>query len=220
MIESRIPCPVCLGVHMVKQSSAPRKLTLDLCPRCGGIWFEPGEFRRLRSGPRVDLARSLTVSPHSGRCHACTAILRRDEESCAACGNQNRIDCPECARPMHRVTHDGVTVDVCTRCRGVWFDEHELSAIWTVAIATVVDVDAADSSRAPGASGDGRAALVDALVYGPDVGAVVIEGSVRVAGSAIDGLAAAPELAGSVAEAAGSVFEALVSLVGAVLDGL
>ena len=121
---------------------------------------------------------------------------------------------------MHGVTHDGVTVDVCTRCRGVWFDEHELSAIWTVAIATVVDADAASSSRAPGASGDGRAALVDALVYGPDVGAVVIEGSVRVAGSAIDGLAAAPELAGSVAEAAGSVFEALVSLVGAVLDGL
>jgi len=220
MMESRIPCPVCLGVTMMKESSRRRNMTLDLCPRCGGIWFEPGEFRRLRSGPRVDLARSPASTPHSARCHACTASLPRDADSCAACGAPNRIDCPQCALPTRRVTHDGLTVDVCTRCRGVWFDQHELSAIWTVAIAAAVDGGGANSSRALSTTGDGGAALLDVLVYTPEVGAVVVEGSLRVAGAAIDGLSAAPEAAGVVVQAAGGVFEALVSMVGAVLDGL
>ena len=62
--------------------------------------------------------------------------------------------------------------------------------------------------------------MLDALVYSPDLGAVVVDGSLRVAGAAIDGLAAAPEAAGFVAEAAGVVFEALAAMVGAALDGL
>lgn len=220
MIESRIACPVCLGVHMVKESPPQRNVTLDLCRRCGGIWFEPGEFRLLRSGPRVDLATSLLSTPHSGRCHACMAILRRDADSCLACGVPNKIDCPQCACPTRRTTHDGLTLDVCTRCRGVWFDRHEISAIWTVAIATVVEAGGANSSRALSATADGSAGLLEALVYSPDLGAVVVEGSLHVAGSAIEGLAAAPEAAGFVVEAAGVVFEALVSMVGAALDGL
>ena len=220
MIESRLPCPVCLGVQMVKESSRRRKMTLDLCPRCGGIWFEAGEFRRLRSGPPVDLARSPHTGPYSGQCHACMAILRRDAEACEACGIPNRIDCPQCARPTQRITNDGLTLDVCTTCRGVWFDRHELSAIWTVAIAAVADARVANSSRAAAATTDGGASMLDVLAYSPEVGAVVVDGSLRVAGAAIEGLASVPDAAGLVARAAGVVFEALVSMVGGVLDGL
>jgi hypothetical protein len=114
-------------------------------------------------------------------------------------------------------THDGLTLDVCTRCRGVWFDRHELSAIWTVAITAVVTGGSANARRAQAAASDGGGALAEALVYGPDVGAVVIEGSLRVAGSAIDAI---PDAAGFVAEAAGGVFEALLAMVAAALDGL
>ena len=220
MMESRLACPVCLGVHMVKESPPERKLTLDLCRRCGGMWFEPGELHLLRSGPRVDLARSPASGPHSGRCHSCMAVLRRDAESCAACGVPNTIDCPQCARSTRRITHDGVTLDVCIRCRGVWFDRHELSAIWTVAIAAVLEAGGSNASRALRATGDGGAGLTEGLLYTPDIGAAVVDGSLQVAGSAIDGLAVAPEAAGFVAEAAGVVFEALVTIVGAALDGL
>ena len=220
MIESRIPCPVCLGVLMVKESPPQRNLTLDLCRRCGGMWFEPGEFRILRSGPRVELANAIVSSPHTARCHACMASVHRDAELCLACGAHNKIDCPHCSRPTRRITHDGLTLDVCTKCRGVWFDRHELSMIWTVAIATVVEAEGANSSRALRATSDGGSVLLDALLYSPDLGAVVVEGSLHVAGSAIDGIATAPEAAGIIVDAAGVVFEALTSMVGAVLDGL
>ncbi len=205
---------------MVKESPPQRDLILDLCPRCGGIWFEPGEFHLLRSGTRVELGRSLISRPHTARCHACMASVGRDAEMCAACGAPNKIDCPHCCRPTRRIRYEGLTLDVCIKCRGVWFDRHELSAIWAVALATVVEGRSTNPGRAFGASSDGGAALLDALAYSPDVGAVVIEGSLQAAGSAIHGLTVVPEVAGAVVESAGVVFEALVSMVGAALEGL
>ena len=40
--------------------------------------------------------------------------------------------CPKCDTEMEQITHEGVEVDRCTKCRGLWFDnlEHErLAAI-------------------------------------------------------------------------------------------
>ena len=36
--------------------------------------------------------------------------------------------CPKCSHPMERVDFQGVEVDRCTVCKGLWFDalEHEL----------------------------------------------------------------------------------------------
>ena len=205
---------------MVKESTLRRDLTLDLCRRCGGIWFEPGEFRLLRSGAHVELGTRVVSSPHKARCHTCLAPVGRDAESCPACGAANTIDCPHCCRPTQRYTHDGISLDVCPACRGVWFDRHELSAIWTVAIATVIKDRGGSASGGPGPAGDGAGFLLEALLYTPDVGALVVEGSHEVAGSAIQAFAATPEAAASVVEAAGVVFEALLRIVEAALDGL
>ncbi len=37
------------------------------------------------------------------------------------------LKCPKCAAPMQPVVHQGIEVDRCTACRGLWFDllEHE-----------------------------------------------------------------------------------------------
>ena len=35
------------------------------------------------------------------------------------------MNCPKCNAPMELVTFDGVTVDRCTSCRGIWFDANE-----------------------------------------------------------------------------------------------
>ena len=221
MIETRVSCPVCLGVQMVKEFPSHRpNLTLDLCRRCGGIWFQPGEFEVLRSGSSFDLAKSFEGGLHTGRCHACLASIKRDAESCAACGAANKIDCPDCLRPMRRITHDGLTLDVCTKCRGVWFDRHEIAAIWTVAVAAIVGARAANSERGFDIGSDSATTALEALSYSPDVGGVIVEGTLRAAGTALEGISAAPEAAGLVLEAAGSVFEALASMVGAILDGL
>ena len=40
------------------------------------------------------------------------------------------MDCPKCQEePLNRTTIDGVEVDLCAKCRGVWFDERELTLL-------------------------------------------------------------------------------------------
>lgn len=39
------------------------------------------------------------------------------------------LDCPKCSSDMQSVTFDGITVDRCTQCQGIWFDALELEAI-------------------------------------------------------------------------------------------
>jgi uncharacterized protein len=35
------------------------------------------------------------------------------------------MNCPKCNAPMELVTFEGVTVDRCTSCKGIWFDANE-----------------------------------------------------------------------------------------------
>lgn len=37
------------------------------------------------------------------------------------------MDCPKCASAMEKVSYEGVEIDRCTGCKGIWFDlqEHE-----------------------------------------------------------------------------------------------
>ena len=35
------------------------------------------------------------------------------------------MDCPKCNATMELVTFEGVTVDRCTACKGIWFDANE-----------------------------------------------------------------------------------------------
>lgn len=39
------------------------------------------------------------------------------------------IDCPVCRAPFREVLMDGVLVDICTRCSGVWLDRGELERL-------------------------------------------------------------------------------------------
>lgn len=35
------------------------------------------------------------------------------------------LQCPKCQNGMDEVTHEGITIDRCSHCRGLWFDEDE-----------------------------------------------------------------------------------------------
>jgi Zn-finger nucleic acid-binding protein len=39
------------------------------------------------------------------------------------------LDCPVCRAPFREVLMDGVLIDVCTRCSGVWLDRGELERL-------------------------------------------------------------------------------------------
>lgn len=38
---------------------------------------------------------------------------------------EHSLQCPKCRHGMEAITHDGITVDRCTRCQGLWFDGDE-----------------------------------------------------------------------------------------------
>ncbi|MQA91250.1 MAG: hypothetical protein GEU90_13635, partial [Gemmatimonas sp.] len=136
-LAMRLPCPVCLGTMMekVRLGGSRQGLEVDHCRRCGGVWFEPGEVQQLRSAPQDELWTKLGErSSTPTLCHDCHAPLERSAERCSGCGASNLLDCPDCAHPMHVELYSGLRLDVCRRCNGVWFDHHELEAIWGAAL--------------------------------------------------------------------------------------
>jgi Zn-finger nucleic acid-binding protein len=221
-LEPRYPCPVCLGVRLEKTRVGARgELVLDSCRRCGGIWFELGEVQRLkRFRPQTLWDRvDLRDEPFRMQCHACHAPMDRNAVTCAACDWRNTIACPVCERVMEVHTHDGLRLDTCRSCKGVWFDHVELAAIWSVALDRAVQrrSPGASSATMPAAAEDGAVLLMYSLAYSPDV---VLYGA-RAAGYAVatsaEALANAPEAAagliGGAGEAAASVFESILEII-------
>lgn len=49
------------------------------------------------------------------------------------------MNCPKCDAPMSKVTFDGVEVDRCDSCRGLWFDAHEKEKLKDLARAETLD---------------------------------------------------------------------------------
>jgi len=218
-LETRWPCPVCLGVKLEKVTvgGADDPVRLDHCLRCGGVWFEHGEIPALRARRPEQLW--AVVAPRGevtvAWCHACRAPMARDAERCAACGGRARLDCPSCQQPMEPVRHGGATLDVCRRCKGVWFDHHELELLWKAASEKALA-----RARERGLSGPadaGAAVLLDAMVFAPDLAFLGAHAAVQAAAASGHLLTGAPGAVGAAAEtaaeAASSVFEVLVEIV-------
>jgi Zn-finger nucleic acid-binding protein len=222
-LEARLPCPVCLGVQMekVRFGKAPAYLTIDHCARCGGVWFEKGEPQRLALFPPTALAQHIPprAEPPVAQCHACHAPVSRDAERCGTCDTNNLIDCPACASVMQRRVMGTLVLDLCTRCKGVWFDHAELSSVWSVAIANANLRRPASLRRGAGVAGD---ALLESFFWAPDLtvhaGAAVAQGVGQVLGSvSVEGAA---HLALGAAEGLGSAAEGVFGFILEMLGGL
>lgn len=77
---------------------------LDVCPECGGIWFDRGEISKLTNDRELE---RLIVDYAAGA---------------------SAIPCPRCGGPMAKRPVAGAALDVCTACHGVWADRGELEA--------------------------------------------------------------------------------------------
>ncbi len=222
MTEPRWPCPVCLGVKMEKATVATRdgdgagdgagELTLDHCPRCGGMWFELGEVQRLRSEPPESLWGQVPTRTerHRAQCHACRAFLDRDESECGACGARARLNCPACDTTMLRARRSELTLDVCKQCKGVWFDHHELEAIWKLKRDQLVAKHRRRGKLAHAADAEAGALLFESVLWAPEL--LAAPGYAAAAAAE-----AAPAVGEAVSEAASSVFETIVEIVAGVL---
>ncbi len=206
--EARVPCPVCLvAMDKAVLGGAAGVLTLDHCARCGGVWFSQGEVHQLATLAPAELW--VRVAPRADQvrppCHGCGAPLDRDLPRCLACGLVNEVACPVCDEVMTRHQHDGLSLDACRRCHGVWFDHHELAAIWRMNL----------SSAVAGRNGRGREALVvggdvlmDAMIWTPGLVLHGAAGAAQVGGAAVEAVGSAAEgVFGAIMEIIGSLFE-------------
>jgi Zn-finger nucleic acid-binding protein len=205
-IETRWPCPVCLGVTMEKGQvgRGATATTVDYCTRCGGLWFDRGEVGQVARTRPAELRELVPERIERVRppCHGCQTPLDRDAEKCPVCGRRNVLKCPVCDETMERRAHGGVVLDLCRRCHGVWFDNAELSAIYRL------NLDAARRGRGADALSVGGDVLVSAMFWTPDL---VVYGGMA-AGHAVG---AAAEVAGSAAE---GVFSMIMEIIGSLFD--
>ena len=196
-------------------------ITLDHCPRCGGIWFERGEALRVARHQPAQLWERVPrrVEEFRAPCHGCHAPMSRADERCAACGWTNEIACPQCGcRLTRHCCANGLVLDVCRQCQGIWFDHAELEALWTLELEQAV---ARRRSMGSGAviAGD---VLLDALIWTPDLVVYGAYGATRVAGAAFEGLSNAPEaIAGAAdvaSEAAAGLFETIAEIIASIFS--
>lgn len=229
-----LPCPVCLSTTMDRLALGPgRRVEVDHCRRCRGIWFDHGEVQRLRALRPDEFWKRVTVQPPTlrPRCHGCHGPLDRAEAACPACGMAAVLDCPACARPMKVETHAGLRLDVCHGCRGVWFDHHELAQIWGASFDRALLERGTDRRSAVAVVGEGVAGgTLDVLFFAPDLAFHGVRAAGHAVGASAEAvsrvpgaLASAPEAAasvfGAIGDAAGSVFEVIVDVVGGVFEG-
>ena len=230
-LESRYNCPVCLGAMMHKLKLGKKdSLILDSCKRCGGIWFDYGEIQKLRNFQPKFLFNKIELNKETFRmqCHSCHCFISRNSAKCVKCGWENIIECPTCSEPMKVKIISNLHLDYCETCKGVWFDNIELSEIWNNQLASQAKKHLIDAKTNSSKSYDVSSLFIDVLEFDPtliyygaeasiEVGKIVIETSANI-------ISNSPEIAGSLlegtAEIAGAVFETIATIIGGLFDGL
>ena len=212
-LELRYACPVCLGATLNKSAiETTPPFTLDHCPRCGGVWFDHGEVQRLRKcAPERLWQRVAQIEGvHRMQCHSCTSPLERGDSRCEACGWEVELDCPSCGAAMESGQHDGVHLDVCRKCKGVWFDRHELAEIWRI------QFNAALQRRHSGEVAHGSAVLVEVLAYDPFLAFYGAHAAGHVLSAGAQAAGSLPDVAAAAGDAAASLFETIAEIIGGI----
>ena len=58
------------------------------------------------------------------------------------------MQCPKCSAAMEKVVHEGVEIDRCTGCGGLWFDMLEHEDLKAVAGSEAIDTGPVETGRA------------------------------------------------------------------------
>jgi len=107
-------CPVCQTTLRPVRS---RDLEVDVCPHCGGTFFDRGELRET-----LDAVLTTGEAPD--------ARLQPDRRALAVQRLQEHSrDCPRCAATMTKLNYcydSNIILDRCPRCEGIWADRGEV----------------------------------------------------------------------------------------------
>ena len=101
-------CPTCDDTPLERGTLSTKKLTLDKCQQCKGIWFDKQEFCALLGDKAY---QDFTVPKFAVE--------------------MPKIHCPRCKVGLYELCYPGtmVLVDACRQCGGIWLDKSECKAI-------------------------------------------------------------------------------------------
>jgi Zn-finger nucleic acid-binding protein len=80
---------------------------IDVCPDCGGIWFDNDELRKVLG----DKGLADYLTKHIGT------------------QSNSELVCPRCGGLMDLEHAQDVEIDVCLRCHGAWLDSGEMGKL-------------------------------------------------------------------------------------------
>jgi hypothetical protein len=107
----------CLRCQTQMNKVARDSLLIDMCPDCGGIWLDAGEFERMESGSGHEVAHLLQQARKE---------LLQDAGRLVSFAGM----CPKCeGARLHPMKKRGVELDICPNCKGLFFDEKELELV-------------------------------------------------------------------------------------------
>ena len=111
-------CPICKNVKLEKVVFNGAEV--EYCPTCLGLWFEQDELKDAKDNKLPDF-NWFDVDLWQDKSKM---KISRTDKQCPAC-------CPSCEVPMYAVEYgdSGITVDVCSVCKGTWLDRGEFKKL-------------------------------------------------------------------------------------------
>jgi Zn-finger nucleic acid-binding protein len=112
-------CPSC---EKICTQETYEEITIDVCPKCQGVWLDHGEMELIIS-KREEKFSSQEVEAVNRLCGV-SGVSEEDES--------RELSCPKCEEKMKTLNYNyssGIIVDRCPKQCGVWLDADELEKI-------------------------------------------------------------------------------------------
>jgi Zn-finger nucleic acid-binding protein len=103
-------CPKCQVAKLIKRRAKGKNFSVEYCLKCKGVWFDRDEFDEVMPEAIKELG------------------VPRGAQKDAECL------CPKCNKVLYAFDYPQtyVTIDMCKRCGGLWFDRGEFKEIRAV----------------------------------------------------------------------------------------
>jgi uncharacterized protein len=177
-------CPACRVTLREFEYPWARGVRLDCCQECKGVWVDDGELgaiertmaqlRGQQPGAGTAPAAAPRAETPAARARVVTSLLM--QTACPGCGERNSdaamscwacshtlkeraggLVCAACHGPMIRFGAQGMTLDGCSRCGGLWLDKGELGSLLQLPRAALKMVEQQLRGGTPAAGGPGAA---------------------------------------------------------------